>query len=197
MNERFDHAYYQRFYFDPRTAVTDRAQMNARGRLIGALAEHIDLPVRRILDAGCGVGLLQAPLRRAFPRATYTGLEVSRYLCGRYGWLHGSIHDFARRGRYELVICYDVLQYLVRADAVAAIANLGRVCRGLLYFGVLTREDWEQNCDQSRTDPAVELRRGSWYRRQLGQHFRHLGAGFWLHRDCPVTVWEMDTAGRP
>jgi hypothetical protein len=69
------------------------------------------------------------------------------------------------------------------------------VCRGLLYFGVLTREDWEQNCDQSRTDPAVSLRGGNWYRRELGKRFLHLGAGFWLRRGCPVTVWEMDTAG--
>jgi hypothetical protein len=61
---------------------------------------------------------------------------------------------------------------------------------------VLTREDWEENCDQSRTDPAVSLRGGNWYRRELSKNFRQLGAGFWLRRDCPVTVWEMDTAGR-
>ena len=69
------------------------------------------------------------------------------------------------------------------------------MCRGLLYFGVLTREDWEENCDQSRTDPAVSLRGGAWYRRELRSNFRHLGGGFWLRHDCPVTVWEMDTAG--
>lgn len=196
MKERFDRAYYQRFYVDPRTAVTSRAEMNARGRLIGALADHIGLPVRRILDAGCGMGLLRAPLKRALPRATYTGLEVSHYLCERHGWLQGGIQDFTRPGQYDLVICYDVLQYLERAEARRAFDNLARVCRGLLYFGVLTREDWDENCDQSRTDPAVNLRRGSWYRRQLGRDFRHLGAGFWLRRDCPITVWEMDTAGR-
>ena len=93
-----------------------------------------------------------------------------------------------------MVICYDVLQYLDAKQTARALANLARVCRGLLYFGVLTREDWEDNCDQSRTDPAVSLRRGAWYRRQLAESFRHLGAGFWLHRDCPLTVWEMDTA---
>jgi hypothetical protein len=98
--------------------------------------------------------------------------------------------------RYDLVICYDVLQYLKAAETQAALANLAQVCRGLLYFGVLTREDWEENCDQSRTDPAVSLRKGAWYRRELSKAFRHLGAGFWLRRDCPVTVWEMDTAGR-
>jgi SAM-dependent methyltransferase len=195
MTEQFDRAYYQRFYVDPRTAVTNRTEMNARGRLIAAMAQHIDLPVRSILDAGCGVGLLRAPLKRALPEATYTGLEVSEYLCRRYGWIHRGIQDFTRKGSYDIVICYDVLQYLDAAATQRALANLGRLSRGLLYFGVLTREDWEENCDQSRTDPAVSLRTGAWYRRALRKQFRQLGAGFWLHRDCGIPVWEMDTAG--
>jgi SAM-dependent methyltransferase len=199
MTEQFDRAYYQRFYFNPRTAVTNRAEMNARGRLIAAMADHIGLPVRSILDAGCGVGLLRAPLKRAQPRATYTGLEFSEYLCRRYGWIHGGIQDFNRKAsgnrQFDVVICYDVLQYLDAAETRRALANLARVCRGLLYFGVLTREDWQENCDQSRTDPAVSLRGGAWYRRELSKKFRHLGAGFWLRHGCPVTVWEMDTAG--
>jgi SAM-dependent methyltransferase len=195
MSEQFDRAYYQRFYFNPRTAVTNRAEMNARGRLISAMADHLDLPVRSILDAGCGVGLLRSPLKRGLPKATYTGLEVSEYLCQRYGWIHGGIQDFTRKTAYDLVICYDVLQYLDAAETKRALANLTRVCRGLLYFGVLTREDWEENCDQSRTDPAVSLRKGDWYRRALLKDFRQLGAGFWLRRECDVTVWEMDTAG--
>jgi SAM-dependent methyltransferase len=180
---------------DPRTAVTNRAEMNARGKLIGAMADHIGLPVRSILDAGCGVGLLRAPLKRALPKAGYTGLEVSEYLCRRYGWIQGGIQDFTRKASYDVVICYDVLQYLDAAATRRALANLARVCRGLLYFGVLTREDWEENCDQSRTDPAVSLRGGAWYRRELSKEFRQLGAGFWLRRGCALTVWEMDTAG--
>jgi SAM-dependent methyltransferase len=195
MTEQFDRAYYQRFYIDPRTAVTNRAEMNARAGLIAAMADHLGLPVRTILDAGCGVGLLRAPLQRRLPKAGYTGLEVSEYLCKRHGWIHGGIQDFSRKAQYDLVICYDVLQYLDAAGTRRALKNLARICRGLLYFGVLTREDWEENCDQSRTDPAVSLRGGAWYRRELARNFKHLGAGFWLRRGCPVTVWEMDTAG--
>ena len=80
MKTRFDRDYYRRFYFDPKTAVISRAEMRARARLIAAYAEHLGLPVRRVLDAGCGIGLLRAPLMRAFPRAQYTGLEYSEYL---------------------------------------------------------------------------------------------------------------------
>ena len=177
MSEQFDRAYYQRFYVNPRTAVTSRAEMNARGRLIASMADHLGLPVRSILDAGCGVGLLRAPLKKALPKATYTGLEVSEYLCKRYGWIHSGIQDFRRKAVFDLVICYDVLQYLDAAETQRALANLARVCRGLLYFGVLTREDWEENCDQSRTDPAVSLRGGAWYRRELKKNVPAPGRG--------------------
>ena len=193
MAEQFDRAYYQRFYMDPRTAVTNRAEMNARGKLIGAMADHIGLPVRSILDAGCGVGLLRAPLKRALPKATYTGLEVSEYLCRRYGWIQGGIQDFTRKTSYDVVICYDVLQYLDAAATRRALANLARVCRGLLYFGVLTREDWEENCDQSRTDANVHLRTAEWYRRVLREYFQDLGSGFWLRRGVPLTVWDLES----
>ncbi|MFZ1099120.1 MAG: hypothetical protein WAN26_06915, partial [Steroidobacteraceae bacterium] len=55
---RFDREYYRRYYYDPRTAVVSRAEMRARARLIAAFAAHAGLPVRRILEAGCGTGLL-------------------------------------------------------------------------------------------------------------------------------------------
>ncbi|HEV7632138.1 MAG TPA: class I SAM-dependent methyltransferase [Steroidobacteraceae bacterium] len=192
----FDRDYYQRFYFNSRTAVTSRAEMGARGRLIAGFAEHIGQPVARILDAGCGVGLLRRPLRRAFPRAEYVGLEVSDYLCKRYGWRQGSIAALRTRERYDIAVCYDVMQYLTPTEARQAIATLGRVCRGLLYFGALTREDWEDNCDRTRTDPDVMMRPATWYRRELARDFRPMGAGFWLRRNSPLHVWEMDTAGR-
>ena len=67
------------------------------------------------------------------------------------------------------------------------------MCRGLLYFGALTREDWEDNCDQKRTDPPG-LRPGAWYRLELGRTFRPVGCGVWLKRDVNLTLWDLDTA---
>jgi 2-polyprenyl-3-methyl-5-hydroxy-6-metoxy-1,4-benzoquinol methylase len=190
----FDRDYYQRFYFNPRTAVTSRAEMSARARLIAGCVDYVGLPVRRILDAGCGVGLLRAPLKRALRRAEYVGLEYSAYLCERYGWRQGSIASFRCRERFELVICYDVLQYLSVTQARDAIANLARLCRGALYFGALTLEDWHENCDQQRTDRIPGLRPGDWYRRELARAFRPLGCGMWLKRDLPLTLWNLDAA---
>jgi SAM-dependent methyltransferase len=190
----FDQEYYQRFYYNPRTAVTSRAEMRARGRMIAACVEYVGLPVKSILDAGCGVGLLKAPLTRAFPAARYVGLEYSEYLCKRYGWRQGSVATLRTRERFDLVVCYDVLQYLGAPEARRAIVNLSRVCRGALYFGALTTEDWRQNCDQSRTDRIPGLRPGAWYRRELKRAFRPVGCGVWLKRNVNLTLWDLDTA---
>jgi SAM-dependent methyltransferase len=192
----FDRAYYQRYYHDPRTAVTSRAEMRARATLISAAVRYLDLPVMRILDAGCGVGLMRAALRRQLPRARYVGLETSAYLCRRYGWKHGTIQSLAARERFELVICYDVMQYLTTAEARLAIAKLGRVCRGILYFGALTTGDWRNNCDQTRTDRVPGMRSATWYRRELTRAFQPLGCGLWLRHGAPVTLWDLDRAGR-
>jgi SAM-dependent methyltransferase len=190
----FDRDYYRRFYYDPRTAVTTKGEMRARAHLIAAFTEHTGLPVRRILDAGCGTGMLRTPLLRRLPAARYTGLETSEYLCERYGWEHGELEQYRSTAPFDLVICYDVLQYLDAGRAARAIANFGRLCRGVLYFSALTKLDWEHNCDTDRTDSNVHLRTGRWYRKHLRQDFSEAGAGFWLRKGAPLTLWEMESA---
>lgn len=192
LSARFNRDYYRQFYFDGRSAVTSRAEMRARAALIAAYVDHIGCPVSRVLDAGCGLGLLRAPLRRLLPRAEYTGLEVSEYLCERYGWVQGSLVDWRSRRPFELVICYDVLQYLDDRAAAGAIRNFGRLCRGVLYVTALTERDWLENCDQRRTDPDVHLRSAAWYRQRLQKQFRPIGAGFWIRRGAPLVTWEME-----
>jgi len=190
---RFGREYYQRYYFDPRTAVASRRETEARARLIAALTAHAALPVRRILEAGCGTGQLRAALRRLLPRAHYVALESSAYLCRRYGWFHGRIEEYRARTPFDLVICYDVLQYLEDAAARRALANFGRLCRGVLYFTALTHYDFAHNCDRSRTDADVQLRSAAWYRTRLTRQFREAGLGFWVRRGAPLTLWELES----
>jgi SAM-dependent methyltransferase len=161
--------------------VAARADYARMARFIGAYLDVLQLPVSSILDAGAGTGHFRSALRRRFPAADYLGLDISGYACARYGWTQASIANFAE-GRFDLVICHDVLQYLGRRDAEQALANLGRCCDGALYFMALTREDWRENCDQSRTDGAVHLRSADWYRRRLAPCFRNLGGGLFLAR---------------
>ena len=192
---RFDRAYYQRYYFDPRTAVASRSETRARARFIAAFAVHAGLPVRRsrILEAGCGTGVLRAELLRLLPHAHYVALESSDYLCQRYGWRQGRIEEYRSRTPFDLVICYDVLQYLSASAAQRALANFGRLCRGALYFTALTRHDYQHNCDQARTDVAVHLRTAEWYRTRLRRQFSEAGLGFWVRRGAPLTLWELES----
>ena len=190
---QFDRDYYQRYYYDPRSAVATRAEMRARARLIAAFVGHVGLPVRRILEAGCGTGLLRAELRRLLPPAHYTALEASEYLCRRHGWRHGHIEELRARVPFDLVVCYDVLQYLDSAHAARALRNFARLTRGALYFSALTRGDLLRNCDRERTDADVHLRSALWYRTRLGRHFREAGLGLWLRRGAPLTLWELES----
>jgi 2-polyprenyl-3-methyl-5-hydroxy-6-metoxy-1,4-benzoquinol methylase len=73
----FGPAYFRRFYLDPRTRVVTPAAMRGRARLIAAVLSHAEIPVRTILDAGCGVGMLRKPFAEILPRARYTGLDAS------------------------------------------------------------------------------------------------------------------------
>ena len=191
---RFGRDYYRRFYFDPRTAVATRRETQARARLIATLTEHVGLPVRRILEAGCGTGMLRAQLLQLLPRAQYVALESSEYLCRRYGWVSARIEGYRAALPFDLVICYDVLQYLDDAAAARALANFARLCRGVLYFSALTSFDYRHNCDRRRTDARVHLRSAAWYRTRLRRAFREAGLGFWLRRGAPLTIWELETS---
>ena len=106
----FSAEYFKKFYLDPETRVVTAGEMRTRAGVIACTLSHCEIPVRRILDAGCGIGLLRAPFKEFLPRARYTGLEASEYLCGRFGWVRGSVADYAPRQPFDLVVCYDVLQ---------------------------------------------------------------------------------------
>jgi SAM-dependent methyltransferase len=190
----FGAAYFRKFYHDPATRVVSSSEMRNRATLIAALLNHLQIPIRSILDAGCGIGLLRRPFAAVLPRARYTGLEFSEYLCRRYGWRQGSVAGYAARKPFDLLVCYDVLQYLDDEEAARAIGNMARLTRAALYVSALTREDWLENCDRSRTDRAVHLRSGAWYRRRLGKAFNYVGFGVWLRKDVTAVLWDMERA---
>jgi SAM-dependent methyltransferase len=191
----FGAAYFRKFYLNPATRVVTPAEMRSRATLIAAILTHLQIPVHSILDAGCGIGLLRKPFAAVLPRARYIGLEFSEYLCRRYGWRHGSVATYEARNPCDLLICYDVLQYLDDRQATRAIGNIARLTRAALYVSALTREDWRDNCDRSRTDRAVHLRSGAWYRRRLGKAFRYVGFGVWLRKDVSAILWDMERQG--
>lgn len=193
----FDAAYFRRYYFDRGTRVTTPREMQDRAALIAAVLRQARIPVKSVLDAGCGTGWLRAPFARVLPRAAYVGLEWSEYLCARYGWIRGSIADFAPGRRFDLVVCYDVLQYLDDRAAARAIANFARLASAALYVSALTTEDWRENCEQGLTDGDVHLRPAGWYRQRLSKSFRYAGLGVWIPKAVQAMLWELERCPAP
>ena len=189
---KFDAGFYQRYYRDPKTRVASRAEALRLGRFVCAYTAYLGFTVRRVLDAGCGLGQMRPAVRQFFPRARYVGLEASEYLCRRHDWVRGSIADYAPPAPFDLVICHDVLQYLPDREATRALRNLARLCRGALYFSVLTAADWRRNADRTLTDSGVRLRPAAWYRSRLIRHFRPLGGGLMARRGYSPLLWELE-----
>ena len=192
----FDEAYYQRFYFDKKTSVVDPAHMERLGAFVCSYLQYLRVPVLRVLDVGCGIGLWKDMVTRHFPQAHYQGVEFSPYLCERYGWQQGSVVDFATSEPFDFVICQGVLPYLSPPDLQAALLNLGRLSRGALYVEAVAREDYEQDIiDEDLTDHRIFRHRASLYRRGLGENFVELGGGVWLSRRAGLPLFALEHAG--
>jgi len=191
-SDSFDAAYYRRFYLNPKTRAQSPKSSARKADFIAAYLDHLDVPVRRILDIGCGLGWTLRGLERHYPRATTVGVEWSRHLCGRYGWTQGSVVDYRARTPFDLVVCDDVLPSLTDRDCTRALENLAELSRGALFVGILTAEDWDR-CDRRRTDRDVHLRPARWYRRRLDRHFVAMGGGLYLKRPVDVTVWALES----
>ena len=63
----------------------------------------------------------------------------------------------------------------------------------VLFFGALTREDWDSNCDQERTDKEAHLRSRNWYARRLGRRFRNAGGGLFVHREADLVLYALES----
>ena len=192
-DEWFDEAYYQRFYFDKKTSVVDPQHMERLGTFVCSYLQYLRIPVRRVLDVGCGIGLWRDVVARHFPNASYHGVEFSEYLCERYGWERGSVVDYRSTQPYDLVICQGVLPYLSPADLQRALHNLGQLSCGALYLEAVTREDYERDTiDEDLTDPRLLRHRAQLYRRGLSGNFTSLGGGLWLSHRAEVPMFELE-----
>lgn len=192
----FDEAYYERFYWDKKTSVVDPAHFQRLGHFVCSYLQYLRVPVRRVLDVGCGIGLWRDVVQQHFPQATYQGVEYSPYLCEKYGWARGSVVDWQASEPYDWVICQGVLPYLNPQDLKSALDNLGRLSRGALYLEAVAREDYERDIiDEDLTDSRLFRHRADLYRRGLQRHFKALGGGLWLQHRCDIPLFELECAG--
>lgn len=193
--ETFNEAYYQRYYFDKKTKVVDPQHLERLGDFVCAYLKYLRVPVHRVLDVGCGIGLWRDIIARHFPQASFHGVEFSQYLCQRYGWEQGSVVDYRAKRPFDLVICQGVLQYLNPSDLKLALENLGSLSMGALYVEAVTREDYERDVvDEDLTDPTIFRHRAQSYRRGLGRHSQEVGGGLWISHDAEVPLFALECA---
>jgi SAM-dependent methyltransferase len=181
IRHEFDRAFFQRFYDDKTTAVISENEVFQRTCFVITYLSHLQVPVRRVLDAGCGTGLWQRALRRIDRSIEYTGIDPSEYLCKKHGWIQSSIVDFKSRKKFDLVVCQDVMQYMTADEVERGFAAMAAVCRGALYFDVPTRDDIDDDLlDMKKTDRNIHIRSAAWYRRRLAKHFENAGGGVFV-----------------
>ena len=192
----FDEAYYQRFYFDKKTRVIDPAHTERLGAFVSGYLHYLRVPVARVLDMGCGIGLWRDMVARHLPGARYQGVEYSSYLCQRFGWQQGSVVDYRADEPFDFVISQGVLPYLGAQDLRRALDNLGHLCRGALYLEAVTLEDYERGTiDEELTDPRQYRHRAALYRQGLARHFRDLGGGLWLSHRADLPLFALESPG--
>lgn len=196
MTKRYDREYFQRWYHDRRTRVNTHAEVRRKVALAIATTEYfLRRQVRSVLDVGCGEGAWLPHLQAFRPRVRYLGLDSSEYAVERYGRKRNiRLATFAELpslhlGRFDLVICSDVLHYVPDEEMRAGLPAIVRACEGIAFVEVLTKED-----DVLGDLHAFIHRPGSWYRasfRKAG--LQHVAPYCWASPALRNTLAELET----
>ena len=168
--KRYDERYFERWYRRARTRVHSPDDVERKVHLAVAAAEFmLGRDIVSVLDVGAGEGAWRPILRRLRPGVRYLGVEPSEYAVRKFGvrrnLVRGSLDalDEARvRGRFDLVVCADVLNYVSSAALQKGIAQIAARLRGVAYLEIYTSED-ELTGDLQ----AIDLRQPAYYRRLL------------------------------
>ena len=118
-------------HFDS-TAPQYRAEISeADGRVQALLGHFGNLDGKRVLDAGCGKGRYAALLKRKFPRAEITALDVSAEMLAQVPAgirkVRAGLLDLPfGAGAFDAVFCVEALEHAVNIDAA-----VGELCRVL------------------------------------------------------------------
>ncbi len=125
-------------------------QAEAVRRLVGQMDDGP--PPARILDAGCGSGLLTRALAAKFPRAHIVAMDLSRRMLdaarflqagrARVDWVQGDIARFQSDARFDLVASASALHWTEDLPAAltrcaAHLADGGRMAVSIMLDGTL------------------------------------------------------------
>ena len=186
---KFDTAYYQRFYGD--NGAHDAERISHLATAVHHLAAWWEIDIASVLDVGSGMGMWRDWYHFNYPDVTVRSIDVSEHACATWNHEHRDISSWRPRGKFDLVVCHSVLQYLDNAAAVQAFQNLAAATRHVMYLELPTKWDYENIVDEDATDLQVYQRSAQWYRKHLSQYFRQVGAGLWVPLDG-ITMYELE-----
>ena len=166
--KRYDQAYYDRWYRDPRFSVVHHGVLARRVQLAVAASEYLlERPLRNVLDVGCGEALWRPLLKLARPRVRYIGVDSSTYAVERYGKRRGirlgSLGLLARMklpAPFDLIVCSDVLHYVSTAEARRGLKAIADLLGGIAFLELFAKEDaTEGDSEGFQQRPASEYRK--------------------------------------
>ena len=196
---RYDRAYFDRWYRDPKTRVKSGAAIRRKAALALSVAEYyLERPVRTVLDAGCGEGNWLPALKSLRPGIRYTGVDASSYAVGRFGKKrnirHGTfatLEEIGLSDSYDLIVCSDTLFYLPLEELKLGLQSLEHRATGIAFLELYTEED-----SLIGDFPKEGLQSASYYRRLLRSHgFLSVGSHCYLGPDMAEHAMQME-AGR-
>ena len=166
--KRYDRAYFDRWYRDPRHRVIHGGVLERRVQLAVAAAEFVlERPIRSVLDVGCGEAVWRAPLRQARPGVRYVGVDSSEYVVRRFGRSRnvrlgalGSLGRLRIGGPFDLIVCSDVLHYVPTAELRRGLRAREQRLAGGAFLETYPRED-----DTVGDDDGYLRRSAATYRR--------------------------------
>ena len=145
----YDARYFERWYRRSSVGVGREDFVGRKVRLAVAAAEYLlGRPIERVLDVGCGEAPWRAHLKQLRPSVVYEGMDGSAYAVRRFGKSRnvrlgtlGKLGAAGFRGRYDLVVCADVLHYVSTAQVRSGLIAMHKLCTGVAFIEAFTSAD--------------------------------------------------------
>ncbi len=193
---RYDRAYFDRWYRDPKTRVKSQSGIRRKAALALSVAEYyLERPVRTVLDVGCGEGNWLPAMISLRPKIRYTGVDASTYAVDRFGKKRNirlgsfaTLDEIGLKEDYDLIVCSDTLFYLPLTELEQGIALLAHRSAGVAFLELYTGED-----SLIGDFPNEGLQSASFYRKMLTRHgFLSVGSHCYLGPDMAERAMQME-----
>ncbi len=194
MSKTYDEDYFDTWY--RRRGLGSPAALQRKVALAVATSEYfLGRPLRSVLDVGCGEGAWRAPLLELRPRLRYMGVDSSEYAIRRHGArrnLHflpfADLPALQLTQAVDLLVCSDVMHYLPDDELLAGLGQFARLCDGVAYLEVFTKND-----DIVGDLQDLRRRTPAWYRHAFDRAgFVQAGPHTWLAAPIAATAIALE-----